>query len=317
MAGQVCDSCGAVVGVDDQFCPNCGSWIDPTTSSAPVGDDYESFQLGDQPPVVDGPRGPVRLPQQEIQCPSCGTPNPVTNRHCEECGARLSQGALPVAPRPAVQTTAGVRAAMAISALLLGVVLIAMLFRVFSPDEETPEASAESSTTTTTAPAPTPEIIPILAAECSIPGLANLGCDNLIDGTTEREYQINWEDLGDGEEVVIKLKFQEPMVLTSILWGNIPADNDRFYQNYRARNITITDGSIQGLGHKLENQGGEQPALYYSVRTLSLTITITDVYAPEPRDNQVFSDLAIAEIQVLGYPATQQPTTTTTGGDGS
>ncbi len=242
MAGHVCDNCGSVVGADDQFCPSCGAWIDPTTVSydAPA-DDYESFELGDRPPA-DLPSQPVRLPQQEIQCPSCGSPNPATNRHCEECGARLSQGALPVAPRPAVQTSAGVRAAMAISGILLGVVVIALLFTL-TGDDETDNGATDTTTSTTTTTVITPEELPILDATCSVEGLANLQCTNLIDGTTEREYQINWEELEADEQVTIELKFAEAMVITQIIWENLPADSDRFFQNYRARDILVSDGS--------------------------------------------------------------------------
>ncbi|HEY5684006.1 MAG TPA: zinc ribbon domain-containing protein [Acidimicrobiia bacterium] len=319
MAAHVCDNCGSVVSSDDQFCPNCGAWIDPTTPDDGAGDDdYESFDLGDDGPPPDVPSPPVRLPQQEVQCPSCGSSNPFTNRHCEECGARLSQGALPVAPRPAVQTTAGVRAAMAISALLLGVVIVALLFNILGGDEDGGTVTQETTTTTTSIPPPTPDVIPILDATCSVDGLANFGCANLVDGTTEREYQINWETLEEGDEVTIELKFAEPMVLTSFRWENLPADSDRFFQNYRARDIIVSDGSVQGLGIRLENQGGEQTVPYASLRTLELTITVTSAYEPEPRDNNMFSELAIAEIRVVGYPASQVTTTTavttTTGG---
>ena len=86
-----------------------------------------------------------------VSCPSCGASNPPSNRHCQECGARLRQGPLPTAPRPAVQATAGVRAALAISALLFAVVVVAILFNVFSGDD-TPSSTtltASSSTSPT------------------------------------------------------------------------------------------------------------------------------------------------------------------------
>ncbi len=315
MPAHVCDSCGSVVGSDDQFCPSCGAWIDPTESRDAVSneDDFESFSLSDEPPPTDIPTT-VRVPRNEIPCPSCGTSNPASNRHCEECGARLSQGALPVAPRPAVQTTAGVRAAMAISGLLLGVVVIAVLFNIFTGDEtDTTDADAATTSTTTTTTI-TPDVIPILDADCSVEGLANFLCDNLIDGTSDREYQINWETLDEGQDVVVELKFAEPMVITSFRWENLPADSDRFFQNYRARDVIVSDGSPNsaGLGIRLDNQGGEQTVPYASLRTLELTITITSAYEPEPRNNTVFSELAVADIRVVGYPASAVATTTTT-----
>ena len=44
---------------------------------------------------------------------------------------------------------------------------------------------------------------------------------------------------------------------TSFRWENLPADSDRFFQNYRARDIIVADGSPNsaGLGIRLDNQG--------------------------------------------------------------
>ena len=313
MARHVCDNCGSVVSEDEQFCPSCGAWIDPTSEPVDEGE-YEEFSLESGPPPSDPVRRPVQVASQTVSCPSCGAPNPDTNRHCEECGARLSQGTLPVAPRPAVQATAGVRAAMAISALLFGVVLIALLFNIFAGGDEDPDDLANETTTssTTTTVARVPEPINILSADCSISGLSGFECRNLIDG--EREYQINWEALGEEDTVTIDLIFPEPMVVTGFVWENLPADSDRFYQNYRARSISLsTDGAnALPLAHELDDQPGRQAVEYVSMRTLSLTIEINTVYLPEERNGRVFTELAIAGIEVVGYPAGDVATTTTT-----
>ena len=88
MARHVCDNCGSVVSEDEQFCPNCGTWIDPTSDIfEDVDDEYEEFSLEEGPPP-DRVRPPVQIATQTVSCPSCGAPNPDTNRHCEECGAR-------------------------------------------------------------------------------------------------------------------------------------------------------------------------------------------------------------------------------------
>src|SRR5690606_32914342 len=124
---------------DEQFCPTCGTFMG--YDDEPTGEDeYERFELGAAPP-----------PREPIICPSCGADNAPGNRHCEECGARLSQGPLPAAPRPAVQATAGVRAVIAIGGLLLGVIIIALLFQLFTGDDE-PEttAAADGDETTST-----------------------------------------------------------------------------------------------------------------------------------------------------------------------
>lgn len=310
MARHVCDNCGSVVSDEDQFCPSCGTWIDPTSEPADEGD-YEEFSLDEGPPPAESTRPPLQVASQTVSCPSCGTPNPDTNRHCEECGARLAQGSLPVAPRPAVQATAGVRAAMAISGLLFGVVLIALLFNIFTGDDEDPDISAATSSTTTTTLARVPEPINILSADCSISGLSGFECRNLIDG--EREYQINWETLEETDVITIDLIFPEPMVVTGFVWENLPADSDRFYQNYRARSISIsTDApNTLPLAHELDDEPGKQAVEYVSFRTLSLRIQINTAYLPEERGGRVFTELAIAGIEVVGYPAGDLVTTTT------
>ncbi|HSJ26932.1 MAG TPA: zinc ribbon domain-containing protein [Acidimicrobiia bacterium] len=315
MARHVCDNCGSVVSDDDQFCPSCGAWIDPTTDTVDEGDDYEEFSLEDGPPAAEHIRPPVQVASQTVSCPSCGAPNPDTNRHCEECGARLSQGAMPVAPRPAVQATAGVRAAMAISGLLFAVVVIALLFNIFTGgDEEPDDIAASTSTTTTTTIARVPEPINILSADCSISGLSGFECRNLING--EREYQINWEALGETDVVTIDLIFPEPMVVTGFVWENLPADSDRFYQNYRARSISLSTDAPNSLplAHELDDEPGQQAVEYVSLRTLSLRIQINTVYLPEERNGRVFTELAIRGIDVVGYPAGDVATTTTSAG---
>lgn len=311
MARHVCDNCGSVVSEDEQFCPSCGTWIDPTSDTVEEGEEYEEFSLESGPPPADRPR-PLQVASQTVSCPSCGAPNPDTNRHCEECGARLSQGSLPVAPRPAVQATAGVRAAMAISGLLFGVVVIALLFNIFTGDDDPDDIAVDSTSTTTTTIARVPEPINILSADCSISGLSGFECRNLIDG--EREYQINWEALEEDDVVTIDLIFPEPMVVTGFVWENLPADSDRFYQNYRARSISISTDTPNTLplAHELDDEPGQQAVEYVSFRTLSLRLEINTAYLPEERGGRVFTELAIAGIEVVGYPAGDVVTTTTT-----
>lgn len=322
MARHICGNCGSAVSDEEQFCPSCGAWIDPTSDTVDDdGDDYEEFTLEAAPPP-SAHRPPLQVASQTVACPSCGAANPDTNRHCEECGARLSQGALPVAPRPAVQATAGVRAAMAISALLFGVVIIAVLYNIFTGDSTPPDDGGSSTTlSTSTTVARVPEQIDILSADCSIEGLSGFECRNLLD--PDREYQINWEALTEGDVVTIDLIFPEPMVVTGFIWENLPADSDRFYQNYRARSITLTTDAVNSLplAHELDDEPGQQAVEYVSLRTLSLRIQINTAYLPEERGGRVFTELAIAGIEVVGYPAgdiasttSTTTTSTTTGG---
>lgn len=313
MAVNICDNCGTAA-ADEQFCPNCGAWIDQLKPARPDGEDFEEFSLEDAPPEGEDVAAPVRFPRSEIPCPSCGSSNPASNRHCEECGARLSQGALPVAPRPAVQSTAGVRAALAIGGVLILVVLISLLFNLFGGDDPTTTSSVVAAdTTTTTAPVAGP--IAILRAECSVEGLSGFDCRNLID-SGDGEYQFNWERLESDEEVRIRLIFAEPMVVQKVLWENL-GEGNRFFQNYRAKGLRISDGSATGIAFpiELEDRPGSQVKDYVSFSTLEVQIVVDTVYPAQEREGKLFTELAMKGIQVIGYPAPiETPTTSTTAG---
>lgn len=304
MARHVCDNCGSVVGEDHQFCPECGTWIDPTEpGTGESAGEFEEFSLSGEPPVSELQQ-PARFPRSEVQCPSCGSPNPTTNRHCEECGARLAQGPLPVAPRPAVQATAGVRAVLAIAALLTVVVVIAIIFNVFRGGEPDPEIVAgDAETTVTTAAPPETRELNVLRADCSVSGLASLGCENVIDDAG-LEYQLNWDELEDGADVTIKLILSERSVITGVVWTNLAPDDTGLRQNYRAKDITI-DGGAAPVLFQLPDEGGAHPLQFSAVNTFEVTIVIADAYLPAPTEDRVFSELAIQQIEIFGYPSTE------------
>lgn len=312
MAQRVCESCGSPV-EDEEFCPECGAWIDPLRSGRAPGDE-EEFSLG-EPPAFDrfetSDVPPSPGPRPDVRCASCSALNPATNRHCEACGARLAQGALPVAPRPAVQATAGVRAAIATGAVLFVVVIVAVLFNIFTGESTTDTTLA---TTDTTAPTPETVQVDVLDARCSVTGISGFGCGNLVDGT-DSEYQITWDDVPAGEPVTVSLVFVEPTVVKSIEWQNLP-EGDRFYQNYRASSVSVQAGpSAPAIPIQLDDRPGAQVHLYATQPTLELTITITNTYLPQERNGQIFTELAVGEIRVFGYPssATTTPPTTTAG----
>ena len=314
MVSQTCNHCGATVDADEQFCPKCGSFIDPMAPTPPpapgtvisVSSDgnYEEFSLDEEPPVDSDTEDAPPPPSggKSIHCPSCNAINPASNRHCQECGARLSQGPLPTAPRPAVQATAGVRAALAISGLLFVVVVVALIFNFFSGDESASDTTLGS--TTTTQPVITePAVIDILDQECSPEGLGSFTCANLVSGSNA-EYQVNWEEIeADETNITIKLIFRQPMIVTRIDWTSI-TDPVRFRQNYRARGLTIdAQGSLTQVPHELEDIPGIQTINYAAVNANWIEITIQSAYQAEVQEGNVFRELAIDEIIIWGRPA--------------
>ena len=269
---------------------------------------YEEFELGAPPHAADR-LGQTPSGGGEITCPSCGAVNPSNNRHCQECGARLSQGPLPTAPRPAVQATAGVRAALAISALLFGVVVIALLFNVFNGDPEVATTSTVANSTTTAIAELAP--IDILDVECSQEGIGSFICDNLISGT-DAEYQFTYEDIPDGEAITIRLIFDQAMVVQRIDWVNLE-DATRLKRNYRAQGIVINaQTSLQPVLFQLEDLAGSQPIAYAALDTNWIEITVESAYQAEVVDGNVFRDMAIQEIRVIGRPGTVTNGTTAT-----
>lgn len=349
MASHTCEQCGAIVAGDEQFCPSCGAFIDPmktprqrarrSTSSdkvisinsdgerrgAPGGDKrapsggYEEFSL-DEPPPPDprtSPAKPARSGNRngnggDVDCPSCGAVNPGSNRHCQECGARLRQGPLPTAPRPAVQATAGVRAALAISGLLLGVILIALFFNIFTGED--PEATGSSTSTSTTVQQilPDPAPIEILEENCVPEGIGGLICANLTNGQFGQgnEYQVNWREV-EGV-VTITLSFREPMAIVSVEWTNID-DPTRFKQNFRPSALEITaQDSVTPVIVELADEPGTQIIDFSSLATTRLVFEVADVYLAEVIDDNSFDELAIDEIVVVGRPVVSTGNTTAT-----
>lgn len=309
MARHVCPECGATVTGDEQFCPTCGTFLGYEEEHN--HEDYEQFELGAAPPPSADP-GPTR--RNSMTCPSCGTENAPGNRHCEECGARLAQGPLPTAPRPAVQATAGVRAVIAIGGLLLGVIIIALLVQVFGGESgsDTTIPSAESSVPSTAAPVEPAKIDP-LDVECSVEGVGSFVCNNLITGT-DGLYQINWPDLeAEGGTLTITVRFRTATAISQILWKNITDDEVRFQRNYRVRSLTISaDDSLVAIPAELQNVPGVQRIDFTSLNTNQVTFEIDSVWDAELIDGNVFTELAIDEIEIVGRPPTDVTPTETT-----
>jgi hypothetical protein len=274
---------------------------------------FEEFDLS-EPPQSPAPIASERSrPRQgnTTQCPSCGAINPSNNRHCEECGARLSQAPLPTAPRPAVQTTAGVRAALAISGLLFAVVIIALLFNVFTGDggPTTTTTSAESTSTSPTIEENGP--LAVIDTTCSVEPVGSFSCANLTSGS-DAQYQANWEDLPDGEKIVIRLTFGQPMVVQQIQWKGV-TDPVKFAQNYRPRGLVLTSSdAISDISFELSDDPGLQTIPFAAIGANWIEIEIQSAYFAELTEGNVFKEIAIDEITAIGRPQAQSTTSSST-----
>lgn len=321
MASRKCEQCGATVAADEQFCPNCGNFMDPLTPDhrphviSVSSSGFEEFDLSEPPPEPAPVASERSQPRSgnTTQCPSCGAINPSSNRHCEECGARLSQAPLPTAPRPAVQTTAGVRAALAISGLLFAVVIVALVFNVFTGGDAPTTTTAPSESTSSSQTVEDNLPLAVIGTTCSVEPVGSFTCANLTSGT-DAQYQVNWEELPDGEKIVIRLTFGKPMIIQKIQWKNI-TDPVKFAQNHKARGLVITaSDAISDVVYELDNEPGLQEIPFAAIGANWIEIEIQSDYGAVVTEGNVFKELAIDEITAIGRPqsTTSSSSTTTT-----
>ena len=266
---------------------------------------FEPFELDDRPPAAtptrtmknEGSTGDgVPQVRRPVPCPSCGSANPPFNRHCEACGARLSQAPLPVAPQPMLRTTAGARALMVLAGVIFTVAILALAYNVFRSD---PDAVADTSTTTSTTTITTGvvELTPV-RTECSTE-LPSFPCEALTDDDPANSW--NAEDGGIGAEVIFL--FSPEVQITEMFVYNLD-DEERFLRNARIRGYEIRINDLQqAIVDELEDSAEPQRIEIRSLRTNRLTLTITSAYAGQVYDGKdPFEELAVQKITFFGRP---------------
>lgn len=262
---------------------------------------FEEFSLDEGPPSQDEPITPVPQDVDYVSCPSCGAANPAHNRHCEECGARLSQEMLPVAPPPLLRSSAGARALVAAFVVILLVVVAAFVFRAFGGEEEPSAAQTTIAATTTTSRGRARLITPLTVTASS-----SLGEKWSPENLTDRDPTTAWNDdsLG-GKDASITFTFISPV---EIHWVNVAhyQDDELFFRNFRVRGFLITADDLpdQPLPGELEDVPGEQRVSFQSVRTTRVTIEVVSTWPAQAFNGEVpYLELAIQEIEFWGRDA--------------
>jgi len=280
------------------------STVDDTPSDHP-DEGFEPFALGGTPgdedarptprsrePGGGGGDGPGEPPG--IPCPSCGTPNPPFNRHCEACGARLSQAMLPVAPQPLLRTTAGARALMVLAGVILVVALLALAVNVFRGRGDT-AAESSSTTTTTSVPLDIVQLRPI-RVNCTSE-LVDYPCSALTDDDPDN----SWNARDGGVGVVVTFLFSPPVQISEVYIHNLE-DQERFERNARMKGVEIViDDLPQATIFELDDGNQPQRVSLRSLRTSSVQLTITSAYPGQSFEGrEPFRELAAQEILFYG-----------------
>lgn len=240
-----------------------------------------------------------------VPCPSCGTTNVATSRHCISCGARVAQGPLPMAPQPLVRSTAGSRALIVTAAVIAVVAIIAFFYNAFVDDEPStttlPNGETTSSTGSTTDTGPLANTVQ-LTANRVVPSaqLSGFPADNLIDSDPTTMWQVGQEGVG----ATLTFFFPEPVALERIEFKNL-TDDAKFRQNFRIRGLRISpDDTTRPTVVELANTRDLQPVAIQTELTKTVRIEVTSTFPAEAvGDSQPFKELAIEDIQFFGTVA--------------
>lgn len=269
---------------------------------------FEPFELPDTPPEDQPPRArqPVaprteaatKTPQgaNDAICTSCGAHNPAHNRHCEQCGARLSQEALPVAPPPMVRATAGGRALGVLAAVVLLVALAALMFNILRGGGDVPDATDSTTTPSSTAPPIVQEVF--ASAVDASSELTGFEAANLIDSNIDTYWN---DESARGKDAQLTFRFARPVALSEIEFLNL-VDETKFKRNYRIQGyvIRVDDLEIEIAG-RLEDTNERQLVKIASLETVELEILITSTYpAQAVGDAPPFDELALNAVRFFG-----------------
>lgn len=293
-----CPNCQALVHASEEFCPTCGEWMGMDV------DEAEEFDLQGGPPEGDEEAYQAPPVAGPIRCPLCGSENHPSNRHCEQCGARLGTGPLPVAPQPIIQTTAAMRTAMIAAGALIVVVVIAFIVNAIRGDQpDEVAATSTTSTTSTTEPRIGPAVV--IRATCSS-AYANRPCEHLYDGLPDTDWNAALPDSPD-TPLTITLTFDRPYAIAYLEVTNLEASTERFIRNHRADGIRISASDVETPQlASLPDEGGTLPLVVFNTSlSTTLTIEIVSTHPSQPigegeNVQAGFNDLSIAEIKVFG-----------------
>ena len=267
--------------------------------------DFEEFKLGEPASWDDAEQHqPYESQVYLLACPSCGVEQNSTNRHCEQCGARLGQRRIAVASPPLRSVNAGGRALGVIVVVIALVVVAALVISAVrnggdSGNGAAPVASesTEATSTSTTLQELASEIP--FSITCSSEYNATLDCYNLIEKT--EDY---WNDASlRGEDAWIVATFDTPIAFERVLIINVD-NEEKFRRNYRVRAVEIKANDFPGIPFRGDIPNANDRPHPVPVETNATTELRIEIEATWPSEavggGQAFDELAIQELEFWG-----------------
>jgi hypothetical protein len=182
---------------------------------------------------------------------------------------------------------------MVLAGVILTVAVLALIVNVFRGGSTT---TAETTTTTTTSvPVEIEQLNPV-STRCSSQ-LAAFPCTALTDSDPDNRW--NATEGGVGAELTFL--FSPPVQITELFIDNVQ-DEERFRRNARAKGLEITtDDIVQSIIIELDDTNAPQKVQIGSIRTSSLSITITSAYPGQTFEGkEPFTELAMQQITFYG-----------------
>jgi len=192
-----------------------------------------------------------------------------------------------------LRTTAGARALMVLAGVILTVALLALAVNVFKGGDGPPESTTSS---TTTQPDLAIAKLQPIRGDCTSE-LPSFPCSALTDDDPDN----SWNAEAGGVGTSITFLFSPPVQIAEVIFYNLE-DTERFTRNARIKGIEIAiDDLPQSTIAELEDSNEPQRVQVRSLRTSSVTITITSAYPGQTYEGrEPFRELALQEIAFYG-----------------
>ena len=276
MDNIVCDNCSASLNNNTEFCDSCGEWQGLSPTIEPLNEEGNK------------------------------TKKRITTLSIDQLNSPISTFQSP--PIPTRTQFPGIRAVFFILILIPIVAGAAFLYNrgtandIVTEQNQLAVASDSSSTTRISEPAiKVTQNLSKLVSNCSSSSEYGKGysCSNLYTNQ-ESSWQDNSEKCKEGYVI---FNFDTPVEITFFTWQNLTEDRD-FKRNWKVREIRYsTPDPNYFYTDELSNTNESQWVEITDIKTDTFKIEFISSYPGEEYNGSpAFSECAIQEIEIFGYP---------------